>query len=428
MNFTRKLSVWYVVAMPVIAGLSTLDLQVGGLNYTGFIWALLLPVGLYLLALNRFSGTTSATTLPCWPWLIWSAFVCLSLLWCDDLTRRNIQDALQLCMPIVVALLAASSIRTQAELSWLYRGFGVCLVLLMLFTFAYVTERFDKEWLATNMRGAAMTAVLVGCVFLSEFPKRKVLPIAGWGFCLLVTVLTSSRMATLALLAVPAIHPLFRNRLVMQGAAVAVALCIGLLLLNTQSFQEHFFQSGKGSVRDLLSGDVKDEGRYDAWEAGWKEAWRHPVLGAGVGSIFMFVPEVWDGMNHIHNDYLRVFFEFGVVGLSLFVAVCMWQIVVLRRQIGAMPDGLARMTLAAAWLGFCAMLISCSTDNTIGYTVLYTNPLFALLGAGYGALHGEPLAACAPSQSMKPSVRLAAMHERLLKIRCAANSRPQSTR
>src|SRR5262245_58949850 len=136
MNYTRKLSVWYVATTPLIAGMSTLDLRIGELNYTGFIWALLLPVGLYLLALNRLSGESPAGILPCWPWIVWSAFVCLSLLWCDDLTRRNIHDALQLCMPIVVALVAASSIRTHAELRWLYRGFGACLVLLTLFTFA----------------------------------------------------------------------------------------------------------------------------------------------------------------------------------------------------------------------------------------------------------------------------------------------------
>src|SRR4029077_5818537 len=124
---------------------------------------------------------------------------------------------------------------------------------------------------STNMRGAAMTMTLVGCVFLAAFPRRKLLPIAGWGACLLMTTLTSSRIATLALLVAPILHPYVRGKLLWKGLAVGASVGLGLLLFNTQTFQQHFFESGKGTVGDLFTGDYKDLGRLDAWSAVWDE-------------------------------------------------------------------------------------------------------------------------------------------------------------
>ena len=36
--------------------------------------------------------------------------------------------------------------------------------------------------------------------------------------------------------------------------------------------------------------------------------------------------------------------------------------------------------------GFCGLLITCATDNTLIYNLYYTDPLFALIGAVYGVV------------------------------------------
>jgi O-antigen ligase len=94
-------------------------------------------------------------------------------------------------------------------------------------------------------------------------------------------------------------------------------------------------------------------------------------------------------MHQIHNDYLRIFYELGVVGLLVFAAVVVWQIAALRRLINSAKDNDARTALAAAQLGLLAMLVTCTTDNTLLYNTFYTNPLFALLGAAYGVVWAE---------------------------------------
>jgi O-antigen ligase len=311
-----------------------------------------------------------------------------SLFWCDEITRHNFQDALQLCMPIVVGLLAASAIRTHSELRWIFISFGVALGLMLLYLATYLSGSVDFEWIRDHRRGAACATMLIGCVFLAHFPQRKLLAIAGWGACLLITTVTSARMTTLALLAVPLLHPYTRGRSLSKFLAGGAILGLAFLLFNTKNFQERFFESGQGSIGDLLAGNVNDQGRSTVWSGVWNEAWRRPFMGAGVGAAVSFVPTVWGDMNHVHNDYLRIFYELGVVGLALFIAVSAWQLVNLRRQIDS-TEGIVKATFTAAWLGFCALLITCLTDNTLVYNMLYTDPLFALLGAAYGAASAE---------------------------------------
>jgi O-antigen ligase len=389
MDLCRKISVWYIVAVPILAGLATLNFRIAGFNYTGFLWVILLPVGVYLLALNRMSGTDPGGILPCWPWVLWCGFIGVSLLWSGHIERRPIQEVLQCCMPLVVALLAASAVRTHAELQRILAGFAVALGLLMLYAAAYATESIDLESTGTAVRGAAIAAMLVGCVFLASFPQQKIIPLAGWGACLLVTSLTSSRMATLALLLAPMLHPHFKGRVLWKLAAVGMFIVLGLFIFNTETFQQRFFQSGHGTLRDVYAGDFKDQGRFQAWDAMWEESWNDPFFGAGVGASYYFVPQVWEDMDHIHNDYLRIFFEFGLFGFLLFAFACTWQLMVLRREIFARDGGTVRVAFIAAWLGIWVMLISCFTDNTIVYNVLFTNPLFALIGAGFGVQWAE---------------------------------------
>ena len=133
MKTVQGLSICYVLAIPVIAGLSTLDVRIGGLNFSGYLWAVLLPVGLYLLVMAQLTRARVRNLLAFWPWLVWCGYLGASLFWCDPMSRRNIQEALQFSMPVVVGLLAASIFRSPGELSRLFISFGITCGLLVLF-------------------------------------------------------------------------------------------------------------------------------------------------------------------------------------------------------------------------------------------------------------------------------------------------------
>ena len=84
-------------------------------------------------------------------------------------------------------------------------------------------------------------------------------------------------------------------------------MVVALGLFYTPIVQKKFFESGSGHLSEAFQGDYAGAGRFEAWPAIWDEAWSHPKLGAGVGSAYDFVPLVWEDINHVHNDYLRVF-------------------------------------------------------------------------------------------------------------------------
>jgi hypothetical protein len=383
----RKLGVCYVIATPMLAGISMFEYRIGGLNYTGFMWISQFLAGVLLLTAILLTSRNQLNLAVWTPWFAWLGYLWLSLVWTHELDGKNVQDAMQYTMPVVIGIIAATVIRTPGEMKLVFAGFAFALLGVSFYTFLLVREVFDYQWLETHVRSAALTTTIVGCVFLAAFPGRWLMPLTGWGACVAITTLTSSRMATLALLAAFVIHPLYRA-LHWKLAAIGVCAALSLALFYTPTFQKHFFDGGSGSVSDLASGKVDDLGRFDRWTQAWDQAVATPLLGKGVGSVHDFVDTIWEDTNQIHNDYLRLFYEVGLAGLAVFLTVMATQILTLRRQISE-HDGILRTGLTGAYLGLCALLITCLTDNTITYNLFYTDPLFAMLGSAYGLLAAQ---------------------------------------
>jgi O-antigen ligase len=381
--FWRNLTIWYLIFTPIAGGLSVLgNIEIAGKNISGYLWMGLLLCALYLLAIGGLRRLDHhALALWC-PWILWCGFLWLSLIWCSPVDQFNVQNALQMSMPLVVGLLATAAIRSDDDLRRVLKGFGFAGALLAMFAVGFILTPHSSSDLEAGPRDAALLAVLLGGLAFASFGRRKAPALLGWGACLAFTMLSGSRIASVALLAMPVLHFGYRSLRWNLFGLIAFA-GLGIALFYTPLVQERFFYSGHGELTDLFSGDVNGAGRFDAWPAVWDQAWQRPLLGAGVGTVSKFVPTVWEGMAHVHNDYLRIGFEFGLVGLAGFVLAAAWQLAALYR--GARNSaGLARVVSAGAWLGFCALLITCATDNTLIYNLFYTDPLFLLIGSAYG--------------------------------------------
>ena len=373
---------FYVLSVPIAAGLGAINIdEILGFSYTGWMWAASLIVGILLVQVDMALVRPLRVAFPCAPWLLWFGFVWLSLLWSADAGRQNLQEAIQISMPLLVGMASSMFVTSEAQLKTLLRVIRLTLVLsgvslvLMLMTEPPGNDGGDRV--------LAMTAALIGCVFIAGSPRQRLVPLLGWAACLAMTVLTGSRMATVALLVVPVLHPLYGR--VLRGAIVAGVLAIAAILFHMPVFQERFFSSGYGTLEQLFAGEVNllGSGRFAAWPMILDEAWRHPVVGAGVGSAHVFVPTLWPEMHQVHNDYLRIGFELGIVGLGLFLGVMAWQMLDVTRQIGE-SDGYTQWAFVASFLGLMLFLIMAITDNPILYNLWFMNPLFAVMGAAYG--------------------------------------------
>jgi hypothetical protein len=386
-----RLGTLYILLTPLVAALGCMKgIDVGPMAYTGLLWMGMLGLGLAIFLTEKASHRGSTIAMPYRPWLVWIGYLWLSLAWCSPLSGRNVQDALQLTSPLLVGIVASLFIRTPEQVASLLKSFWLALVPLVggvvLWKAGLIDGGEDEFAMGLAPRVMALTLCLIGAVCVTAWPSRKLLPLFGWGMCLLLTFVTGSRMATAALLLVPILHPLYRS-LTLRLGMIASVLGLGVVLFHTSVFQERFFYSGSGTLTDLFQGNFLGFGRFEVWPTIWEDAWRNPVLGSGVGSVFTYVPTVWENMTHAHNDYLRIGFELGLVGLAIFLPLVVWQLVSLKRLLHT-TTGPVRCAAAAGMIGLLLFLITALTDNPLIYNLWFMNPLFAVIGAAYGAARG----------------------------------------
>ncbi|MFB6225698.1 MAG: O-antigen ligase family protein, partial [Candidatus Paceibacteria bacterium] len=77
-------------------------------------------------------------------------------------------------------------------------------------------------------------------------------------------------------------------------------------------------------ITDLFEGKVSDSilWRMHMWRDMWNYGWQDPWIGDGTGHVKQAVEKVRGvelGSLEIHNDYIRVFVEWGLVGLAVFL-------------------------------------------------------------------------------------------------------------
>jgi O-Antigen ligase len=379
-----QLGLLLVLSLPLCGAIGFVrGIEVAGFNYTGWLWLTHLFLGPALLLGELNANRSQKIAMPYRPWLVWCAFVWLSLAWTGGAGQRNFQDAIQLTLPILIGMIASVFVRNERQLELLFKVFRFSLIPAAISVVIAMSADWEGMDLRDGLGGMNLTVSLVGCVFLSQFSKRPALALLGWGVCLLLTFYVGARAATAILLLLPVLNPKLKStRIRLAMGLVIVGLAVTIFY--TPWFQYRFFYSGSGSLGDLWGADLSGSGRFEVWPDFLEEAWRHPVLGSGVGSAFYFGSAHFDDtFRLVHCEYLRVGFELGLVGLCIFVALNAWQIPQLwtraRRNRGVVSEA-----FSAAFLGMCVLVLHCCSGNPLAATIWFMNPLFGLIGAAYG--------------------------------------------
>ncbi len=374
LGYLFTLSIPLATALPLF-----LDGEVAGFNLSGWVWVLFLLAGGLVILLELGFAEQFHVAFPWKVWMPWLAILSLSLLWCGGITSRHVQDLCQLTMPLLMGAAASMFVRTEDQLRTFQKMFFVALAMIVLHV---LMEKVSGDGEIGGARVLAMTVGLIACVYFAGLPARILIPLVGWIFCMAVNAATGSRTATAVLLLIPLAHPGIRGVLWRAVMSFFVA-GLGVLLFHTDTFQHRFFHSGSGTLEDLFAGRFLGFGRFAAWPLILEKAWEHPWFGHGVGASYFFVPTVWPRMTLCHNDYLRVGFECGLIGLTIFLLTVIWQMWDLHTGVRRSSD-ILKQTFAAAFLGYFVALLISTTDNILIYNVYYMNPLFALMGAAYG--------------------------------------------
>jgi O-antigen ligase len=163
----------------------------------------------------------------------------------------------------------------------------------------------------------------------------------------------------------------------------------GLLIFFTPRMQTRMFYSGSGTISEMSfdNPDFATGGRSTMWPEFTQEIEKKPWLGHGANASERFALVVAEGVEHPHNDWLRLLYDYGYVGAALFGLTLLAQVFhaffAARRA-----QGLTKVLFVCTVSSFIVLSVFMLTDNIVLYAAFFGNLQFALLGLAY-ALAGR---------------------------------------
>jgi O-antigen ligase len=150
-------------------------------------------------------------------------------------------------------------------------------------------------------------------------------------------------------------------------------------------FSTYIYELSFVKERFLFMGDQAVIGRFKINSAGRLKIWKllveksseSPLFGHGIGSAEDLVIDYFGTIAQPHNEYLRVYFDFGVLGLILMLISFSWLFAAnfkLRSD-----DLLMSWEFRLKWILLVQFLLFMSTDNPLVYP-FFIFPVFFLVG------------------------------------------------
>jgi O-antigen ligase len=169
-----------------------------------------------------------------------------------------------------------------------------------------------------------------------------------------------------------------------------ILILISILTVSVTSFlyvpaiRDRFVNQGDNA--QIAGIQINTSGRAEFWPAVFESALESPILGKGPGSVSEAVLSVNNTTGgHPHNDYLRIFHDYGILGFVLWLIGYFGILVkTLRNWISSHKHHRVEAHLhLSAFLSLLAIAIAMITDNVVVYVFSMT-PLGILVGLSLG--------------------------------------------
>lgn len=169
-------------------------------------------------------------------------------------------------------------------------------------------------------------------------------------------------------------------KIVALGVLVAAA---GIFVVNHyQPLRDRFVTNDNEALAGVAVGT---SGRTELWQTTWESIQSAPWLGHGIGSAGTLLADPADpgSPGHPHNDYLRLWHDFGLLGLGLWVtAIAVLAVGAHRRRRAA--DNEADWAIhQAALLALFGLSLNIFTSNLLVYTFAMI-PVAVIVGTSLG--------------------------------------------
>ena len=316
-------------------------------------------------------------------WWVFLIYYFTSLLWSDNIAT-GVRTVLEIAFPSILYLVAFNLIQNDFHIERYYKWMMAINITVALFDLynAYT------GWAVIQGAGA-MTEGVIGyrtvtayfyvtmatILMMRMMDKFRITLLLLYIADVLLMLLAGSRTPTFVFIAGTIVAMVYRRNLRFAAiGTVVLAILIGILFLLPT--RKKFFNSDE-------SLNMRDSGRGFFQKYFEDKAEAGPLWGYGAGGTEVYAKWLTEHITLVgapHDEYLRIRFDGGTIGLILFYL------------------GLADMFVRGLWWGkdlksyfpFKAILImtpvmfavSCTNDNTFFYFYVFTQYLFVFMGFG----------------------------------------------
>jgi O-antigen ligase len=262
---------------------------------------------------------------------------------------------------------------------------------LIVFAKSLLDGRFSFGWLVGD--GARPMVMMLSLLFLiATIGRSRRFTLLLWAALFLVAVASGGRMGTAVLGLMLVLTPAIRVKAKTRLAMIAAGLVVLSLVIQVDAIQDRLFvgrESGELSDIVSLEGNFNTAGRAENWPRIAEACAPQGMFGNGAGSSGALTLEATAGkFDHPHNDYLRIYCEFGFVGSAFFWSFFLlvgfrgWKLFRDRRATSVESE-----LGAVGALAVIALLVFATTDNIVTYTATFMAAAGVLWGMSDRTYH-----------------------------------------
>jgi O-antigen ligase len=389
-NPRRKASAAQMLLLGLAALCGTVDLlhnlPFGSLSGMG-VATLLACGGAWAMWLARPALPTDLLK-PLLPLLMFDLYACGSMLWYNPGPKGLQLLAVALAFLALILLTARETDRNpemahRLQKTLLYSS----AVGVLLYFFAVAKGGLDATGGIVGGRTFALYAMVIVSIAIARWRGGQKSALIWTIIVLLAVFLSLSRTALVAsLLLFPLAFALRGDRKSIMLAVLILALggiSFGAAVMSYKPLYDRFF--GYDASMSVGGLNVNASGRTAMWNGLLENLGNDWVFGKGIAASGNYIDDYFPELGHPHNDYLRFYYDLGVVGLAMWLAFVGMIIVrisaSLRRAIlNRSSDYPLHL---AALLALAAVSISMLTDNSVDYFFVMI-PLGIVIGCSLG--------------------------------------------
>jgi len=333
-------------------------------------------------------------------------YVVMSLMWSENFVY-GLRLSIKLLSPFLLYMGVVGFIKNNNDFKKVELALYACvLVVLVLIAVNYMSggaiggDKVRYKWIPLGVLTAPYMSPANFSFFISSIAiysigrylfskENKYLAIYFLLTAIVFAAFTRISMAGLVLGTGICVFFMVQNTVVKIAFPLVIVAGFVTMLFTVDKFRDRmFYNADEFNISEAIESPDKFEKNFDT--SGriflWAEVLEHykesnHIIGGGVGSLDYLMDREFRSLE-LHSEFLRLYLDFGIVGLSLYLLGILQIILKMKNLKNSGPQ---RMYAAIAAGGLGLYLVTLFTDNSLNYVTEFGNYVYAFIGLAIAA-------------------------------------------